>query len=491
MRSTLQSKALHAHAGRLELVVYLVDQAVVFPLPERGSVSLGRSSDNSVRIEDGSVSRRHAILHIGDELRVEDLGSANGSRVRTPQVNAKADTDGRGSGQCFSFSIGDTLVFGSVFACVRPVQNQEANLAPPSQAGVERTLHAPCMCALYEEAKRAAQSDLSILILGETGVGKEVLARYIHQASARASGPFVVVHAAALGESLLEGELFGHEKGAFTGATMSKPGLFEAAHGGTVFLDEIGEVSPSVQVKLLRVLEERAILRIGARSPRPIDIRFLAATHRDLEAEVGRGSFREDFYYRLNGIAFTVPPLRERRVEIPAMAEAFVKASSQRLGRSPIPALSPELMDTLLRHGWPGNVRELRQAMERAVVMAGAGPIRLEHLPPRLAALGGGVARERVHSIAPPASSGVFLKSSTSDFPGQDMGEEPKADTCISALDFEGAVKALDRRRIEEALRVCGGNQSKAALMLGISRRSLVSKLEAYVLPRPRKGRGA
>jgi two-component system, NtrC family, response regulator AtoC len=320
---------------------------------------------------------------------------------------------------------------------------------------------APEIEVLREQARRAARSDISVLILGETGAGKEVLARYIHEASPRAAGPFVALHCAALSDSLLEAELFGHEKGAFTGASMARPGLFEAANGGTVLLDEIGEIPASTQVKLLRVLEERAVMRLGARMPTPVDVRFLAATHRDLEVEVERGAFREDLFYRIAGLTLTVPSLRERRAEIATLARAFLEDASRRMGRPSPPTLSPASIEAMLRHPWPGNVREMKNAMERAAVLADGMVVLPEHLPPRVVAKG---ARETNRPVP------------------------KRADTGLTTLDqINTAKKALERQCVEEALDACGGNQTRAAMQLGISRRALVTKIEAYGLTRPRK----
>jgi DNA-binding NtrC family response regulator len=334
----------------------------------------------------------------------------------------------------------------------------------------------PTMRALYEQARLAARAQISILLLGETGVGKEVLAREIHRASPRAQGPFVAIHCAALSESLLEGELFGHEKGSFTGAAQARAGLFEAADGGTVLLDEIGELSPQVQVKLLRVLEERAVMRIGARSPRAVDVRFIAATNRDLEAEVSRGAFREDLYYRLNGIALTVPPLRARAAEIVDLASLFLAEACKKLDRPRVPRLSPETRAALERYSWPGNVRELRNAMERVAVLCPGEVALPEHLPPRIAAVA-----QKPPAFPPPPPPSPSAPGAPTSMIAAAARVEPPAEG--AAADREAA----ERQRIMDALDQCAGNQTRAAELLGISRRTLVSRLEEYGLPRPRK----
>ena len=228
------------------------------------------------------------------------------------------------------------------------------------------------MRALYELARRAAAGNSNVLILGETGAGKEVLAETIHRTSARAGGPFMALNCAALSESVVESELFGHERGAFTGAAQAKPGLLEAAAGGTVFLDEIGEMPLTIQVKLLRVLETRRVLRVGATQPRAIDVRFLAATNRDLDEEVAEKRFREDLYFRLNVITLDIPPLRERPEEIAALARMFLDRLSDSATHPP-PALREDALDLLRGYTWPGNIRELRNVIERAFVLC-TGP---------------------------------------------------------------------------------------------------------------------
>jgi DNA-binding NtrC family response regulator len=257
------------------------------------------------------------------------------------------------------------------------------------------------MVRVVETARRAAASDASVLITGETGTGKEVIANLIHRRSARASRPFVKVNCAAFPETLLESELFGHERGAFTGAERRKEGRFELADGGTLFLDEIAEMSREAQVKLLRVLQEHQFTRLGGTRPVSVDVRIVAATNRDLERAVREQVFREDLYYRLNVIRLEVPPLRERREEIPLLVEQFLAEARRRMGRGP-EALSPAAMDLLYRHPWPGNVRELKNAIERCAVMcetATAGP---EHLR-----LDGG--RAEGTGLAPRAAPGDAL----------------------------------------------------------------------------------
>jgi len=307
------------------------------------------------------------------------------------------------------------------------------------------------MKSVYDRAMRAAQSNLSVLLLGETGVGKDVLAHALHKGSPRREAPFIPLNCAALAESLLESELFGHEKGAFTGAASAREGLFEAADGGTVFLDEIGDLPLATQAKLLRVLEERRVLRVGGRSFRDVDVRFVAATNRDLETEAQNGTFRQDLFFRIGGIVLTVPPLRDRIDEIAPLAARFAVNLCRQLGKSEAPSLTDDARACLEDYGWPGNVRELRNVIEQTIALQDGASIELVDLPDRI--------RE-----APGTHPG-----------GSEMAE------------LEGQMRGLERKRIVDALERSGGNQTRAAEALGISRRTLLNRLDEFGLPRPRK----
>jgi hypothetical protein len=292
--------------------------------------------------------------------------------------------------------------------------------------------------------------------------GKELCAEMIHRLSARAAKPFVKLNCAAIVESLIESELFGHERGAFTGATTARPGLFEAGDGGTVFLDEIGELPLSVQSKLLRVLEERIVRRIGASDGKTLDVRFICATNRDLADEVDAGRFRRDLYYRINGVTIAVPPLRERQSEIAGLARAFARRARGSVGTV---VLGPDVIAALEHHTWPGNIRELRNTIERAMLLSAGGPVHPHHLalePPR--------ARRDSNTTMP-----IERISSI------DLVARP------SPPSLANAVAELERQRIVETLNACGGNQTRAARALGISRNTLLARLDAYGFPRPRK----
>jgi DNA-binding NtrC family response regulator len=297
---------------------------------------------------------------------------------------------------------------------------------------------APATRALRALVARVAPSEATVLIRGESGSGKEVVARALHEQSRRAGGPFVAVNCAAIAESLLESELFGHRKGAFTGADRDREGLFEAAHGGTLLLDEIGEAGPGVQSKLLRVLESRRINRVGDPRERAVDVRVLAATNRPLERAITEGTFREDLYYRLQVFPLDVPPLRDRLADLPALANHFLA----RFGRAnqKLPAMTLARLQT---HHWPGNVRELRNLVERAHILAGTAPVADEHF---------------VLDMAGRGPTAPAVADTASD---QDLNLDSNA-----------------RRLIRQALARAGGNKTLAADLLGITRRTLYSRLK-------------
>ncbi len=432
-------------------------------LPSSGTLTLGRSTDNDVAVDDPSVSRRHAALHLGPRVELEDLGSANGTSLRIAgDFGATADLSQArlAPGQRVPLLPGASFHLGSTVLVLRRAEKPGEAAAPVIRDEAMRKLH--------QLVARVAEGTISVLLLGETGVGKEVLAETLHQRSPRAAKPFVALHCAALSGHLLESELFGHEKGAFTGAVAAKAGLLESAEGGTVFLDEVGELPAEVQVKLLRVLEERKVQRVGALRPRPIDVRIVSATHRNLEADIERGAFRQDLFFRLNGIAITIPPLRERVGEIVELARVFIARVSAQLGRSVEPTLSPEALALLEGYRWPGNIRELRNTIERAVVLCAGTAILPEHLP-----LDRMRAQPTVQQLIPQVA------------PQPAMPPSPSVPPAAGPL--RGEIEALERQRIVDALERSAGNQTQAATLLGMPRRTLVAKLAAYNIPRPRK----
>ncbi|MGV8081557.1 MAG: sigma-54-dependent transcriptional regulator [Syntrophales bacterium] len=309
--------------------------------------------------------------------------------------------------------------------------------------------HSAAMTRLLDTVAQIAPTEATVLVTGESGTGKELIAGAIHYSSFRKDGPFVKINCAALTESLLESELFGHEKGAFTGADRRKEGKFRQADGGTLFLDEVSEMSLGMQVKLLRVLQEREITRVGGGDVLKVDVRIIAATNRDLRQEISQGRFRDDLYYRLNVVNLAVPPLRERREDIPLLAQHFLSRFAEK-NRKAIKGFTPRAMDGLLRYAWPGNVRELMNAIERGVVLA-----RSEWLGEEDMALTfhGGVAPA---SAAPPEEPGLVVEGTSLD--------------------------ELERAAILKTLEDTGGNKSEAARRLGITRRTLHKKLKQYGL---------
>jgi len=301
------------------------------------------------------------------------------------------------------------------------------------------------MAEVLSTVARVAPSTVPVLLVGDSGTGKELLARAIHAAGPRSAGPFIAVNGAALSQTLLESELFGHERGAFTGADRARAGRFEVASGGTLFLDEIGDLPAEVQVKLLRVLQEKTIERVGSQTPIQVDVRFVAATHRDLMAEVEAQRFREDLYYRLAVVSIEIPPLRRRRGDIPVLVDHFlVKHADEADGARK--TFSREAMDLLVRYDFPGNVRELENVVQRCLVLSRGEQIGTDDLPPSL--LG---------------------------FAEQHHGSPQGVATSLPAR-----VAALEKEAIEEALAAKGGNQSRAAALLGISERALRYKLAKH-----------
>jgi len=538
------------------------------PLSPGAEMVIGRSTSCDVHLDDPMASRRHARLYLGESAAVEDLGSANGTRVRDALIAPHTLTS-IAPGEIIS--IGSTLLVmqqtrhsngarrawshgyferrlqdecleaerrGTRFALVRlHVENAApwtrvvpvlARELPPPQLfaaygpqdfelllpegaaddvdglidrirgelaaadaparfgvawyprsgrsadallarangavrlsggeplGPSIELASEGMKRAYDMAVRAAPNNISVLLLGETGVGKEVMTRAIHDMSARADKPFLALNCAGLSEGIIESELFGHEKGSYTGATESKVGLLEAANGGTLFFDELGEMPLAIQAKLLRVLETREVLPVGARKARPIDVRIIAATNRDLDVEVERGTFRRDLYYRLNGIAITIPPLRERRSEIEPLARMFIERAAQALGRASAPRLSADACTALMAYDWPGNLRELLNMMERAVLLCDGAEIDISHLPEEKL-------KDLVSSpgfrVTPPS---LVMRNLTPE----ERNERSRM------------VAALDRN---------GWNQSRAAEELGMPRRTFISKLARYDIPRPNR----
>jgi two-component system response regulator AtoC len=560
------SQAAEEPQQGLSLLALWDDNHVTFPLPHQGSVTVGRTAGVDIRLGDHAVSRQHVRFHVGKLLSVEDLKSANGTRVRGRLLNAGETVEvnpgdaielgrtlllvqrsatprrpfhvyahdyfeARVDDECaraerggVSFAVlrvhdagaprapvlqrlAAAVLPGDVVASYGPAEHEllfvdcEARLAEQRATALRAALQvlsadaaiglACCprdsrtpaslleranaavrgfdarlgpplapeladtpMDSLQRIVERIANSSISVLISGETGSGKGVLAKEIHLKSTRAPATFVAINCAELPESLLEAELFGYEKGAFTGAHEAKAGLIETADGSTLLLDEIGEMPLATQAKLLRVLEEKEVRRIGSVRSRRVDARVVACTNRNLETDSEAGAFRRDLYFRLAGISLVVPPLRERIAAIEGLARGFIEHAAKSAKRASIPVLSGEALSALQHYPWPGNIRELRNVMERAVLLSEDGVIRREHIPV-----------DRLRSTIYPTST------------------QPPAATAEPGKPSDVA----ERQRLLDALAECGGNQSRAALRLGISRRTLVSRLQTFGLPRPRK----
>lgn len=566
----VEAEAVEEQGSRdLCLIVILSDGPVLtVPLAEKKQVTIGRTETNDVQVAEASVSREHAVLHVGDQITIEDLGSGNGTKVDGEKIPASQQVpveprqivevgsamlllqesaapitahrlvthshleavlsdlcatraldapfsvlrirlEGTASPDGIRAALTGVLRARDLVAAYAPGEyellltsasdheraERIAEQVRTALAGVTMAHGAalfpqdgrtpdelfesaaasmrkrapngkrapivedPAMRDLYVVAERLARGKISVLLLGETGVGKEVFAEAIHERSPRRSKPFVRLNCAAFSETLLESELFGHEAGAFTGAAKEKPGLLEVADGGTVFLDELGEMSAATQAKLLRVIEQRQVLRVGGLEPRGIDVRFVSATNRDLEREVKQGRFREDLYYRLDGVTLRIPPLRERKSEILELARAFLVEGARELGRSE-PRLSERARDLLLGYSWPGNIRELKNVMERASLLAVGDEILPEHLP---------------------------VEKMSADWGAAPSHEEEGEPRSLTEQELLRMVEDEERRRILETLDKCGGNQTRAAEMLGISRRTLSKRLNKYGVPRPRK----
>jgi two-component system, NtrC family, response regulator AtoC len=398
---------------------------------------LGRADECDIVVDHSSASRRHARIVANGGLAIEDLGSSNGIRLGGERIPSNTRV---------RFRAGDLIELGGAIIVVHaPPARIVSTLAPPPMAehAFERLL------------LLVAPANINVLLLGETGVGKNVAARRIHELSSRRDGPFVQVNCAALPEPLLEGELFGYERGAFTGAVRAKAGLCEAADGGTLLLDEIGEMPLSTQAKLLGVLDSHEVQRLGSVRPMRVDVRFLAATNRDLEAAVVSGEFRRDLYFRLNAVKVEIPPLRARRDTIASLARSFALETAK-TWNVPSRTLSPAVIATLEAHSFPGNVRELKNAIERAFLLARHEPLEPHHFD-----LGQPPAMPELAASVPAAA--------------------PRP------ADLPGEISALERERIVSALEASGGNQTAAAKALGISRRTLIHRIEEYGLSRPRK----
>ncbi len=436
--TTIASTRSRSATGRWTLVIVGGGSVRTQALPPEGELVLGRDPSCDVVLDRPRVSRRNARLRLGDLLSIEDLGSRNRTTVRGMRLTDNTPVD---------LGPGESFTIGPFSLVVIPESPAEAP-ASSSVIEIDDPLAQPTPAVLVA----VARSSVRVLIGGETGVGKELLAAQIHRLSGRA-GQFVRLNCASFTEALLESELFGHQRGAFTGATQAKPGLLEVASGGTVFLDEIGELPLALQAKLLRAIESQEILRVGSTQPISIDVRFIAATNRDLPNEIANGAFRLDLFYRLAGVSLSIPPLSSRPHRIVPLAEQLLRAAAAQAGVA-TPRLSHAAAVRLQSHRWPGNVRELRNVVERALVVSlGADEIRAEHI-----LIDATVAGSKDITAPPPERGPV-------DRPHENLSDE--------------------RQRIVDALAKCAGNQTRAAKLLGISRATLANRIVLYRIPRP------
>jgi two-component system, NtrC family, response regulator AtoC len=479
------------------LVISSAGGVRAIPLPRGPRVTVGRMHTCDIVIDDESVSRQHAAVIVTPQgLSIEDLGSRNKTKVTGRAL---------GRGESAPLPVGAVVEVG--YATMFVQVGRPPVVPAPVSSKSAAILHDPTMQRLYALLDVIAPSPLNVLILGETGTGKEVFAEAMHKGSARSTSPFLRVNCAALSGSLLESELFGHEKGSFTGAIGAKEGLFEAAHGGTVFLDEVGELPVETQAKLLRVVEYGEVIRLGSVQPRRVDVRYVAATNRDLTAAIASGRFRSDLFFRLNGFTVTLPPLRKREKDIIPLARHFL----DRAARGRPYAVTAESQSMLERYPWPGNVRELKNVLERAIVLAGApGRIEPEHLqlpepgPSLESARELGGANETI----PPTPYGSGAVPVTWGPPAPMMGAmtppigvatlgpthspshpagPPTAPGSGGPNDLRAQRESWEKQQILQALERTSGNQKEAAKLLGVSRRTLINKIEAYGIARPRK----
>ncbi|MFH1807501.1 MAG: sigma-54-dependent Fis family transcriptional regulator [Pseudomonadota bacterium] len=428
LRESYEAEQHLLHFGRS-------DSAVCWTICGLMSGYFSRVSGSEVYVlEDRCLGKGHAACNLlgrtagewGDE-RAEELGFFESGRLQ----------------ECLDVSlhrVTETLKIAE--SKLRAHRRALTRISTDSEEPEGIVAKSPKMQQVVDLTRRVAKVDATVLITGESGTGKERIARLIHDESTRSSGPFIAINCGAITETLLESELFGHARGSFTGATADRPGVFEAANGGTLLLDEVGEVSPGMQVKLLRVLQEREIRRVGENKNRPVDVRVLASTNRDLAHGVAGGLFRQDLYYRLKVVELYVPPLRDRRDDILPLARVLLVESAQRMKRK-IEGLSPAAADQLLRYSWPGNVRELSNVMERAVALARGNRVDLGDLP------------EEIRQVVPtPVASAESVKPL----------HEVEKDYILSVLELNG------------------GNQTRTAQQLHIGTATLYRKLKSYGL---------
>jgi DNA-binding NtrC family response regulator len=427
---------------RFGLLIFCEAEAQFKLLEEGSAVVIGREAPSEIVVDDASVSSQHArFVRNQGEVWVEDLDSRNGTHLAGARIERQR------------LESGDEVAIGRVRVVLAATRQPALDSARPPQAGAvpaDVVVQNPRMQRIYRDVTQAARGKLPVLVLGETGTGKELVARAVHRESDRKDKPFVAVNCAAIPPTLLESTLFGHERGAFTGANGRNIGVFERASGGVLFLDEIGDLALSAQIALLRAIETRRISRVGSSTEIAIDVLLVTATHCDLEAMVEEGTFRKDLYFRLNGIQFDLPPLRERTDEIAPLAQIFL-ADARREWGVRASDFAADAMQMLLHCAWPGNVRQLRYAVERAALLASGDTIAAADLPDHV---GSDVTRPAPELPAP----------------------------TIVELALKQQLRRYERTLIDEALRRAGGNREAAAKLLRIPLRTLFRKLRGLEL---------
>jgi len=424
-----------ASTRRYALLVFFGEETHVCLLDEGMNVVVGRESPCEIVVKDASISRQHARFSLRDgRVTVEDLDSRNGT-VRNGERLRREDLEP-----------GDEVRVGTARLVLVATRPDERDRSGGDDSDGDQVIASSVMKSLYEDVARVSRTNVPVLILGESGSGKEHVANALHRLGPRRDGPFVVVNCAAIPPSLLETTLFGHERGAFTGAVGRAVGMFERANGGTLFLDEIGELTSTAQAALLRAVESQKISRVGSSAETPVVARCVAATHCDLEAMVQDGTFRQDLFFRLNGVKLSVPPLRERTDEIALLVRKFVDKARREWGLR-TRDVADDAMNALRAYAWPGNVRQLRHAVERAALLGKGEIVRAGDLPEY-----------------------VFARAS-------DKREAPEIVGGFSDLSLREQVSKFERALIDEALRRTGGNRRAAARLLRIPVRTLFRKV--------------
>ena len=443
-------------APRVALFLVYPDGMEVRELRAGAAIVVGREPPSDVCIDDARLSRRHVRFAVTEDLakvEVEDLGSRNGTWVGGRRIERER------------VAVGGEVMLGGVLARLRRVVTRD-DWQEDVGGGEAAPVFGPRMAEVMRLVKRVASSTVPTILLGETGAGKEVVARRIHDLSPRRERPMLCVNCGAIPKELVESTFFGHERGAFTGAAEVKKGVFEAADGGTVFLDEIGELPAAAQAALLRVLETGRVVRVGGTRELAVDVRVIAATHKDLPRMVEAGTFRADLYFRLGAVTIDLPPLRDRKGDIEPLARHFLRAAATTHGRD-VHDLSPGAIERLAAYDWPGNARELRNVILRAVVLAEGEVIEADDLP----------AHVRGPASATSTETPVLATTATTAAP---QHEEP-----ARGEKLRERVQAYEIELLREALAEAGGNRAEAAKRLGMPLRTLAYKIKTFGLDEP------